>query len=202
MKSLSLLLGLVLLLGGIRQGNAASAPAGGGGSSTTTTNVVTISTGSIAVTNGANSGSVTLYGTNGVGYRFQAAPSNSVPVTNMVGLIHRANASVIVLDANQASIWTVTNRIAQATTLVVTNLAQGQEISCVLRGEVAGGTSRVLTIVPQLGFLVMDLDAFGAALAVNKAITLTNGNGVEINLKASWIEGTNFAGVVTRQYIH
>lgn len=137
-----------------------------------------------------------LTGTNDIPVVTQAANSNSVAVTNIVGLLNKASASVIVLDCNHGNKFQITNKLGQATSLIVTNLARGQEIS--ISGD-ADGTSRVVTIIPQLGYLVRDFDAFGVSAAANKAITATNGNTFEISIAAKWAFGTNFADVVTRQ---
>ena len=141
-------------------------------------------------------GSLTLYGTNGNGATMQAANSNSVTVTNVVGLLHKASAAVIVLDCNDGNTFQITNQLGQATSLIVTNLAQGQIIT--ISGD-ADGTSRVVTIIPKLGYLVRDFDTFGVAAAANKAITATNGNTFEISIAAKWSFGTNFADTITRQ---
>lgn len=142
-----------------------------------------------------------LTGTNATPVVTKAANSNSVAVTNIVGLLHKAYASVVVLDCNHGSEFRFTNRAASAnTTLVLTNLAQGQKINISMLGEISGGTSRTVTIVPQLGYLVGDLDAYGTAPALSKTVTLTNGNGLEISALAKWEIGTNFCDVVTRQY--
>lgn len=172
---------------------------GGSGS----TQMVAAAIGTLTVTNeisligdGSEPGEVQLFGTNNNAVVLRAANSNSVPITNVVGLLHKASASVIVLDCNHGNRFQVTNRLGQGTTFVVTNLAQGQEI--IIKGS-ADGTSRSVTVVPQLGYLVRDFDAFGVAAALNKAITATNGNTFEINIAAAWEHGTNWADVVTRQ---
>ena len=156
----------------------------------TVTNSVSISGAS------GQTGELGIAGTNGNYVITRAALSNSVPITNVVGMLHKASASVIVLDCTHGNRFQVTNRLGQGTTFVVTNLAQGQEIT--IKGS-ADGTSRSVTVVPQLGFLVRDFDAFGVAAALNKAITATNGNTFEINIAAAWEHGTNWADVVTRQ---
>lgn len=141
-------------------------------------------------------GALQLNGTNGTPVVLTAASSNSVPVTNVVGLIHKASAAVIVVDCNNANKFQITNQLGQATSIIVTNLAQGQEIS--ISGS-ASGADRAVTVIPQLGFLVRDFDTFGVAAAASKAFTATNGNTFEVNIAAKWGFGTNFADVVTRQ---
>lgn len=140
--------------------------------------------------------SLALSGTNNISSYYKAANSNSVAITNIVGLLHKASASVIVLDCNHGNNFQITNQLGQATSLIVTNLAQGQTIS--ISGD-ADGTSRVVTIIPHLGYLVRDYDAFGVAAAANKAITVTNGNTFEVSILAKWSFATNFADIVTRQ---
>ena len=182
-------------------GRLTAAANGSGGSGST--QMVAAAIGTLTVTNeisligdGSEPGEVQLFGTNNNAVVMRAAISNSVPITNVVGLLHKASASVIVLDCNHGNRFQVTNRLGQGTTFVVTNLAQGQEI--IIKGS-ADGTSRSVTVVPQLGYLVRDFDAFGVAAALNKAITATNGNTFEINIAATWEHGTNWADVVTRQ---
>jgi hypothetical protein len=114
--------------------------------------------------------------------------------------VHKSSTSPIELDANAAAWFSVTNRITAATTVVFTNTSDGQEISVILLGEISGGTSRIVTLVPQLGHLVADLDTFGAPLATSSSFTLTNGNAVEINWRVARLNGTNIAGKVSRQY--
>jgi hypothetical protein len=141
-----------------------------------------------------------LFATNNNAVVMGIAISNSVMITNLVGLLHKAYASVVVLDCNHGNRFAFTNRAVTAnTTLVLTNLAQGQEINITMLGESAAN-DRTVTVVPQLGYLVSDLDAFGVAVALNKSFTLTNNNGVEISALATYEIGTNWCNVVTRQY--
>lgn len=130
----------------------------------------------------------------------KVAPTNSVTVTNLTGLVHASSASVIVIDANQSHEWTITNRVTAATTLVFTNGADGQTINVNLLGEVSGGTSRVISLVPHTGTLIADEDDFSVALATSASFTLTNGNGAEISWRIRRLNGTNTAGKLTRQF--
>lgn len=130
----------------------------------------------------------------------KVAPTNNVTVTNLSGLVHASSASVIVIDANQSHEWTITNRITAATTLVFTNGADGQTINVNLLGEVSGGTSRVISLVPHTGTLIADEDDFSVAPATSSSFTLTNGNGAEISWRLRRLNGTNIAGKVTRQF--
>ena len=171
-----------------------------------TTNFITTAHGSINVTNsvtaqnfiGSGTGApvLQLFPTNNNAVVMGVANSNSVPITNLVGLLHKASASVIVLDCNDGNNFQITNQLGQATSLIVTNLAQGQTIT--ISGD-ADGTSRVVTIIPKLGYLVRDFDAFGVSAAANKAITVTNGNTFEVSILAKYSFLTNFADIVTRQ---
>lgn len=151
-------------------------------------------------------GSVTLFGgTVGMAGTGQTAlskvaPTNSVAVTNISGVVHMATAATVVWDCNQSHNWTHTNRIGAAMTLVITNSASGQNISGFLLGEVAGGTSRVVTIVPDTPNLIANEDTYGTALATSYAVTLTNGNFIEISDSVRKVFGaTNIHFIVTRQ---
>jgi hypothetical protein len=149
---------------------------------------------------GTGSPQLQLLATNNNAVVMGIAISNSVMITNLVGILHKAYASVVVLDCNHGNRFAFTNRAVTAnTTLVLTNLAQGQEINITMLGESAAN-DRTVTVVPQLGYLVSDLDAFGVAVALNKSFTLTNNNGVEISALATYEIGTNWCNVVTRQY--
>ncbi len=128
--------------------------------------------------------------------------SNAVNVTNIIGISQKANVTPSFFDANFAQQFVITNRITAATTLVLTNTEQGQEISIVLPGEVSGGTSRTVTIVGHGGgsAAIANMDTFGTAMAASMVITLTNGNAVEINARVSRLLQSNVTAVVTRQF--
>lgn len=130
---------------------------------------------------------------------YQRVGTNNVTLTNTLGLVHVVSGSVVTFDCNQSKDFSVTNRLTAATTLIVTNSANGQELSAFALGEIAGGTSRVLTIIPDLGHLVFDEDTFGTALATSKAVTVTNGNAIEIRDSVRKLNGTNIHAIVTRQ---
>lgn len=158
-------------------------------------------TGIVIVTNVCDGTSYAiLSATNANAVRLQVANSNAFFVTNILGVVEKAVASVIELNANDANEFVISNRVTAATTLVVTNTAPGQEISITIVGEASGGTSRVITVIPQLGHLVADLDTFGTALATSTSFTLTNGNAAEINAKINKVRGTNIFTKVSRQY--
>lgn len=149
---------------------------------------------------GTGAGSLTLQGTNGNNAMLRAANSNSLPVTNILGVIHRAAASVVTLDANHSHQWAITNRIGAVTSVVLTNAAPGQDIEFTILGEASGGASRVVTVIPELGHLVGNLDTFGSALATSFSFTLTNGNAAEVYARVRKLNGTNVTTVVTRQF--
>jgi hypothetical protein len=150
---------------------------------------------------GANAGALTLSDSSGSpSVRIAAGSALSVEVTNIVGLVEVSSASVIELDFNAAGKFSITNRISAATTLVQTNGSAGQQVSVFMLGEASGGTARVVTIQPQLGFLVINEDTFGSALATSFSFTLTNGNGAEINSEVRRLNGSNCLAIVTRQF--
>jgi hypothetical protein len=123
----------------------------------------------------------------------------TVSVTNVIGLVHKLSTSPVELDANASARFTITNRVTANTTLVFTNTSDGQEITATILGE-ASVNNRTITLIPQLGHLVADLDTFGTALATSSSFVLTNGNAAEISWKVSRINGTNIAAKVTRQF--
>lgn len=150
------------------------------------------------ITAAGGDGSVAITGS-GSTATIRVAPTNNVTVTQYVGLVHQAPASVLVWDANQANSFSVTGRITGVVTVVVSNTSDGQIIDGEILGEIAGGTSRVITIVPQLGHLISDEDDFSVALATSTTFTLTNGNKAEISGKIRKLNGTNILGKVVRQ---
>jgi hypothetical protein len=126
--------------------------------------------------------------------------TNTLARTNVIGFTHLTAAAVLVLSPLAANDWSVTNRIAAATSLVFTNTSDGDELYVSMLGETSGGTSRVVTLVPQLGHLVANLDTYGTVLATSGSFTLTNGNAADISWKVSKMNGTNVAKFITRQY--
>jgi hypothetical protein len=107
---------------------------------------------------------------------------------------------VTVLDANHGNQFSITSRVAAATSVILTNTAEGQDIEFTILGEASGGSSRVITVIPQLGQLVANLDTFGTALATSFSFTLTNGNAAEVSTRIRKLNGTNIASVVSRQF--
>lgn len=132
-------------------------------------------------------------------YTLQGAHRMSVNVTNYVGTFHVSSASVIEINARQNGLVNVTNRVTGVVSLIYTNLGDGDRIWVKMVGEVSGGTSRVITIVPNTGVLVLNLDDFSASPATSMTFTLTNGNMVEISGDVDRLLGTNVLGIVTRQ---
>lgn len=132
------------------------------------------------------------------------APGNSnvANLTIRVGVHHMAYATPLFFNANiNAHNVVVTNRASAGNcTLVLTNTASGQDFQIVMLGEASGGTSRTITLVPDLGHLVANLDTFGTALATSFSFTLTNGNAVEISDSVRRQNGTNIHNIVSRQY--
>lgn len=157
---------------------------------------------------GSGTGRLLIQPTNGNPVLQKAANSNAVPVTNIVGLVELAAGTPTFLNANQSHQYVQTNRVTAATTFVWTNTAVGQEFSLVVPGEIAGGTSRVITLAAGTGgaaSLVANLDVFGTALAFTMTFTLTNGNAAEINGKVARVHiagaaPTNVVSFVSRQY--
>jgi hypothetical protein len=140
-----------------------------------------------------------LMSTNGSHHYSKAVGSNAVNVTNIVGQVELTAAAVLILNANVSHRYSI-SRVTQPTTLVFTNTAFGQEISVTILGEASGGAARVITLVPQLGHLVSDLDTYGTALALTTSFTLTNGNAAEISWAIDRLNGTNIAKKVSQQF--
>lgn len=128
------------------------------------------------------------------------ANSNAVPVTNITGVVEMATATPIFWNANFANSFSISNRVTAATTIVITNTSQEQEIMGRVIGEASGGSARVITVVANLGTLVANLDTYGTALATSAAFTLTNGNAVTFYWTIGKRNGTNVAEFVSRQY--
>ena len=124
----------------------------------------------------------------------------SVLATNLIGLVHKAVASVVEFDMNSANFWSVTNRAAAAMSFILTNGATGQSFSITALGEASGGSSRAVTFIAHTGQLIADLDTFGTALGTSKAVTLTNGNALEVSGLIERLNGTNVIKLVTRQF--
>lgn len=132
------------------------------------------------------------------------AISNSVATTNIFGVLHKAAATPLFLDANHGRNFTITNRYGAASTIVLTNMWDGDEVTIVAIGEVSGGAARVITIIGHGGgsAAIADLDNFGTAIAASKAFTLTNGNAVEISARTTRMLESNVTAIVTRQFAY
>lgn len=161
--------------------------------------VVTIGS-SLVVTTNVDSLSQTFTGTNGIIVGNRPANSNAVSVTNFVGAIHTVAAATMFFNAAQAGEWLVTNRIGAVTSCIITNSAAGKSLTGTLIGEVSGGSSRVVTLIPDLGHLVSNLDDYSGVLATSFSFTLTNGNAVEWSDEVRKLNGTNIHKIVTRQF--
>lgn len=134
-------------------------------------------------------------------FRLASVPVSHVNVTNLVGIVETNYAAVMVINANEINEYSVTNRASAAnTSLILSNTAPGQTITAHLIGEIAGGTSRTVTMIANLGQLVANMDTYGSALATSMTVTLTNGNALEISDRIMKQNGTNIHKIVTRQY--
>lgn len=150
---------------------------------------------------------IELLATNGNSVYIRAASSNAVSGvgTNIIGVVHKAAATPLFLDAFDSWQFVVTNRIGAPITLVLTNSFDRYEASILLIGEAAsGGASRTVTIVGSGGgsAAIANLDTFGTAIGASMAFTLTNGNAVEINAKTFRMLQSNVTAVVTRQFAY
>jgi hypothetical protein len=144
-------------------------------------------------------GTIILGHTNGVQtHTIAASPYSSISITNRYGLVHSNAASVMVIDANITQDWTFTNAMSAAGSLIISNIYDGQRpISAVL---LATGADRVLTIIPHAGYHAVNMDDFSAAVATSMAVTVTNGNGIEISAQPRAVLGSNRVFIVTRQF--
>ncbi len=151
----------------------------------------------------------TLSGTGGGADTFTATNSKvvvnrianvpGVNVTNIIGLTHLANASVMTADANQGQRFTVTNRLAQNSTLFWTNAAEGQRLHLTLRGAASGGSDYYLTNVFPTGFLVLDSNSTNTAAALSRVLFVQDGTKAELDVVVDRFDGTNFANVAVAQ---
>lgn len=134
---------------------------------------------------------------NGGGQNFfnHVATTNSVQSTNRFGVIHVSYASVVAFDFNQALKYNQTNRITGIQTIVLTNSADNQTLRFKLIGEVSGGTSRVITLVPNTGQLIHQAGDTVNSLATSLTFTLTNGLSVEVSDSVDRLNGTNIHNI-------
>lgn len=143
-----------------------------------------------------------LFGTNNNAVLTRAAPSNSVPVTNVVGLIHRANAAYIEIDCNREQDVHITNRVAQNTIVNWLNPAQGQTLKLRLHGAASGGSDYFVTNTFPSGWLVANQSSNNAPLAVQLPVSVLDGTGAELNIRAYrlFTGTTNIAGAIINTY--
>lgn len=139
-------------------------------------------------------------GKSAFGQTFKSAETNSALATNLVGTTHLSASAVLILNADVGHDWTITNRIAATTSVVVTNAWDGQTIAATLLGEASGGTARNVTVIPTLGHLIANLDDTNTAPATSYTFSLPAGNGVEISDEVRRLNGTNFHKVITRHF--
>ena len=174
------------------------------------TNFITTAHGSAYVTNsvtaqsfigsGTGAAQLQLFSTNG-NAAVLGISSDTISVTNVLG-VSRRGTNNLMFDMNFVGKFTITNKFDFAASITFSNCAEGQEYAGILSG---GGTSRVITFRADTNCLFADLDAFGVARATTKAVTLTNGNDMEISAYVtrplySAFGTTNVINIITRQY--
>lgn len=141
-------------------------------------------------------GALTLSGTNGNAVVTRAAPTNSVHITNLVGLVHLANASVLTLDVNVCQRWLLTNRLAQNTTLVWTNYAQGQRARFMAYGAASGGSDYYVTNIFVPGTLVVDSLSTNTPAATSRTLFVQDGTKLEVDIEFDrFLSATNVANL-------
>lgn len=146
-------------------------------------------------------GELTLRATNTLPYILRAANSNAVSVTNIVGLIQKANAVYQPMDCNFGNEFQVTNRIAQNTVVDWQNLAQGQEVSLRVSGAASGGTDFYITNIFPTSWMVADQSTNASVFGTTLTMFVGAGKGVELNIKAyKFLSVTNVAGAVYSTY--
>ena len=148
---------------------------------------------------GTGGGADTFTATNSRGVVNRVAKDPSVWVTNVLGLTHIAQASVMTANANDGQRWTVTNRLAQTSTLVWTNVAEGQRLHLTLRGAASGGSDYYLTNIFPTGLLVLDSNSTNTAAALSRVLFVQDGTKAELDVVIDRYDGTNFANVAVAQ---
>jgi hypothetical protein len=146
---------------------------------------------------GSIGGSITLTATNNNGVRFGVANSNAVMVTNLYGVVEWNTSSSLHADANLAHRYVMTNRLTTVTSIVLTNMSPGQELTFVIPGEV--GSDNTLTFVAPLGQLFVNFDAYGTAVATTWSLNVSNNNMAEISIIGDRFNGTNILKAISRQ---
>jgi DNA-binding beta-propeller fold protein YncE len=162
--------------------------------------VVTNITASSFIGSGTGAAQLQLFSTNG-NAAVLGISSDTISVTNVLG-VSRRGTNNLMFDMNFVGKFTITNKFDFAASITFSNCAEGQEYAGILSG---GGTSRVITFRADTNCLFADLDAFGVARATTKAVTLTNGNDMEISAYVTRPLGsafgtTNVINLITRQY--
>ena len=148
---------------------------------------------------GTGAGADTFTATNSRGVVNRVAKDPSVWVTNVLGRTHIAQASVMTANANDGQRWTVTNRLAQTSTLVWTNVAEGQRLHLTLRGAASGGSDYYLTNIFPTGLLVLDSNSTNTAAALSRVLFVQDGTKAELDVVIDRYDGTNFANVAVAQ---
>jgi hypothetical protein len=129
--------------------------------------------------------------------RFGVANSNAVMVTNLYGVVEWNTSSSLHADANLAHRYVMTNRLTTVTSIVLTNMSPGQELTFVIPGEV--GSDNTLTFVAPLGQLFVNFDAYGTAVATTWSLNVSNNNMAEISIIGDRFNGTNILKAISRQ---
>lgn len=160
-------------------------------------------TGSVSqVGDGTTPASYTLFGTNDIGVTTKAAISNSVSVTNVVGLVHKAYAAYIAVNCNLEQDVHITNRIAGNVIVDWLNAAQGQTLKLRLHGAAATGSDYFVTNTFPSGWLVANQSSNSAPLTVQLPVSVLDGTGAELNIRnyRLFTGTTNIAGAIINTY--
>ena len=125
-----------------------------------------------------------------------------VSTTNRIGLFATNTAAVHIFNARNFHNLNVTNRMSANLTVVLTNTSDNNLLTLGVVGEIAGGTDRTLTLIPQLGHLTSSLDALGLQQApgLTNNIIITNGYAARITYQIFKLQGTNIALIDTRLF--
>lgn len=170
-----------------------------------TNGTAVIATGTLVATNGVtipgstSPGELQLNGTNGNAAVIRAAASNSIPVTNVVGLIHRAAAAYIAVDCNREQDVQITNRLTGNTIVNWQNAAQGQTYQ--LRVSGASGSDYFVTNLFPSSWAVVAQTNVNAAVS-DRFVNVVNANaGAEYSIRAyRHHSASNYVGVLLNIY--
>jgi len=107
--------------------------------------------------------------------------------------VNASYASVVEIDQNvgQAVVWNVTNRVTGNLSLVLTNPVSSRQLRINVIGEVSGGTDRTVTLIPNTGSFVVNMNTFAQSKTNQFVFTLTNKNFAEITVETARLNGTN-----------